>query len=52
MMNAKAKRDITHKTKVLNYVNNTQNVAKTCRQRPLVVTIEAILRAPAEPLLS
>ncbi|CNJ47554.1 Uncharacterised protein [Yersinia rohdei] len=31
MMNAKAKRDITHKTKVLNYANNTKNVAKTCR---------------------
>ncbi|CNE40879.1 putative transposase [Yersinia rohdei] len=31
MMNAKAKRDITHKTKVLNYANNTKNIAKTCR---------------------
>ncbi|SUB31432.1 Uncharacterised protein [Yersinia pseudotuberculosis] len=30
MMNAKAKRDITLKTKVLNYANNAKNVAKTC----------------------
>ncbi len=31
MMNAKAKRDIALKTKILNYANNTKNVAKTCR---------------------
>lgn len=31
MMNVKAKRDITHKTKVLNYANNAKNVAKTYR---------------------
>ena len=30
-MNVKEKRDIALKTKVLNYTDNTKNVAKICR---------------------
>lgn len=31
MMNIKAKRDITHKTKILNHARESKNIAKTCR---------------------
>ncbi len=31
MMNIKAKRDIAHKTKILNHARESKNIAKTCR---------------------
>ncbi len=31
MMNIKAKRDIVHKTKILNHTRESKNIAKTCR---------------------
>lgn len=31
MMNIKTKRDIAHKTKILNHVRESKNIAKTCR---------------------
>ncbi|HGW8392215.1 TPA: helix-turn-helix domain-containing protein, partial [Providencia stuartii] len=30
-MNIKAKRDIAHKTKILNHARESKNIAKTCR---------------------
>ncbi|ENT8826346.1 hypothetical protein ACDJ44_03300 [Proteus mirabilis] len=31
MMNIQAKRDIAHKTKILNNAGESKNIAKTCR---------------------
>ncbi|HFS6883492.1 hypothetical protein ACEU1J_09235 [Proteus mirabilis] len=31
MMNIQAKRDIVHKTKILNNAGESKNIAKTCR---------------------
>nr|WP_253343032.1 hypothetical protein [Proteus mirabilis] len=50
MMNIQAKRDIAHKTKILNNAGESKNIAKTCRH--FVAILSPLTYKTKKPLFS